>query len=173
MIEENLPISWLGLPDGIDQLDAAFVWGKNKKTYFFRYIHHFDINETASLYLFSTGAETEKKKKKTISLSHFRKNLYWRYDDIKRQMDPGYPHDLSRWRGVVSDIDAAMQWTDGKVLIFKNIIRFNCIFFFWFFNPGRTYFFKDKMFWRFDDTLVRTDMRYPQEATPYWLGCPE
>lgn len=64
MIEENLPISWLGLPDGIDQLDAAFVWGKNKKTYFFRYIHHFDINETASLYLFSTGAETEKKKKK-------------------------------------------------------------------------------------------------------------
>ncbi|KAI9558628.1 Matrix metalloproteise-24 [Daphnia sinensis] len=114
MIEQNLPISWLGLPDGIDQLDAAFVWGKNKKTYFFR------------------------------------KNLYWRYDDIKRQMDPGYPHDLSRWRGVVSDIDAAMQWTDG-----------------------RTYFFKDKMFWRFDDTLVRTDMRYPQEATPYWLGCPE
>lgn len=43
-----------------------------------------------------------------------RKNLYWRYDDVKRQMDPGYPHDLSRWRGVPSDIDAAMQWTDGK-----------------------------------------------------------
>jgi hypothetical protein len=44
----------------------------------------------------------------------FRKNLYWRYDDVKRQMDPGYPHDLSRWRGVTSDIDAAMQWTDGN-----------------------------------------------------------
>ena len=49
---------------------------------------------------------------------HRRKNLYWRYDDVKRQMDPGYPHDLSRWRGVPSDIDAAMQWTDGN--FFRN-----------------------------------------------------
>lgn len=36
MIEENMPLSRLGLPDGLQQLDAAFVWGKNKKTYFFR-----------------------------------------------------------------------------------------------------------------------------------------
>ena len=30
-------------------------------------------------------------------------------------MDPGYPHDMSRWRGVPSDLDAAMQWTDGSI----------------------------------------------------------
>ena len=26
----------LGLPVGLDSLDAAFVWGKNEKIYFFR-----------------------------------------------------------------------------------------------------------------------------------------
>jgi len=36
MIEENSPLSRLGLPNGLEQLDAAMVWGKNKKTYFFR-----------------------------------------------------------------------------------------------------------------------------------------
>ena len=94
-------------------------------------------------------------------------------------MDPGYPHDLSRWRGITSDIDAAMQWTDG---IFKFLFFFllkthffgllKLVYLFVMFK-GRTYFFKNKMFWRFDDTLVRTDMRYPQEAPPFWLGCPE
>jgi hypothetical protein len=36
MIEENSPLSRLGLPNGLEELDAAMVWGKNKKTYFFR-----------------------------------------------------------------------------------------------------------------------------------------
>lgn len=51
------------------------------------------------------------------SREHASKNLYWRYDDVKRQMDAGYPHDVSRWRGVPAGIDAAMQWTDGKRLV--------------------------------------------------------
>ena len=44
------------------------------------------------------------------------KDLYWRYDDKKKRMDPGYPHDMARWRGVPSNLDAAMHWTDGQTL---------------------------------------------------------
>ena len=150
MVEENSYLDNLGLPDGLDQLDAAFVWGKNKKTYFFRYLISLLISGSRSFDW------------------HRRKNLYWRYDDVKRQMDPGYPHDLSRWRGVPSDIDAAMQWTDGN--FFRNKTE-NCVTNK--FLKGRTYFFKNDQFWRFDDTLVRTEMRYPLQASPYWLGCPE
>jgi len=78
----------------------------------------------------------------------FSGNVYWRYDDVKEEMDPGYPRDISRWRGVPSHLDAAMRWIDGK-----------------------TYFFKRKSFWGFDDALVRTELQYPLAATGHWLGC--
>ena len=94
-------------------------------------------------------------------------------------MDAGYPHDVSRWRGVPAGIDAAMQWTDGKRVVFARVcprhssvpIPANG----WTSFPpaGRTYFFKHELFWRFDDALVRIDGRFPLMAAPYWLACPE
>jgi hypothetical protein len=78
------------------------------------------------------------------------KDMYWRYNETTRQMDPGYPHNISRWRGVPSDLDAAMTWTDGF-----------------------TYFFKGRLFWRFDNIMIKTDDHYPLPAPQHWVGCPE
>ena len=36
---------------------------------------------------------------------------------------------------------------------------------------GRTYFFKNTLYWRFDDTIVKAESRYPQSAPIFWLGC--
>jgi len=36
MFDSGNKITNLDLPDGLDHLDAAFVWGKNDMTYFFR-----------------------------------------------------------------------------------------------------------------------------------------
>jgi len=112
MVEENLPLSYLGLPEGLAKIDAALLWGKNKKTYFF------------------SG------------------DVYWRYDDAKQEMDPGYPIAMTRWRGVPTHLDAAMRWIDGK-----------------------TYFFKDRSFWTFNDKIVKTESKYPMTAPSHWLGC--
>lgn len=44
----------------------------------------------------------------------FKDQLYWRYDDHTRRMDPGYPVQGPLWRGVPSMLDDAMRWSDGE-----------------------------------------------------------
>ncbi|XP_066996162.2 matrix metalloproteinase-25 [Anabrus simplex] len=73
---------------------------------------------------------------------------YWRYNETTGVMDPGYPHNITRWRGVPSHLDAAMTWTDGL-----------------------TYFFKGPLFWQFNNKLIKTEDTSPQESSKYWLGC--
>ena len=151
MVEENSYLDNLGLPDGLDQLDAAFVWGKNKKTYFFRYLislywfpavaHLIGIAERISI-----GATTTSKDE-------------W-IPDI-RTICPG---------GGVCRPTSTRLCSGPTVNFFRNKTE-NCVTNK--FLKGRTYFFKNDQFWRFDDTLVRTEMRYPLQASPYWLGCPE
>ncbi|XP_046744993.1 matrix metalloproteinase-2-like isoform X1 [Diprion similis] len=80
----------------------------------------------------------------------YRGERFWRFNATSRTLDPGYPHNIRRWRGIPSHIDAAMTWIDGK-----------------------TYFFKDKLVWKFDNLLIKTDDRYPLPAPQYWMGCPE
>ena len=50
-----------GLPSALENMDAAFIWEKNYKAYFFK------------------GWE------------------YWRYDEISKRVDPGYPKNISIW----------------------------------------------------------------------------
>lgn len=67
-------------------------------------------------------------------------------------MDSGYPRDISVWRGVPYDIDAAFQWTNG-----------------------RSYFFKGSKYYAYDDARVKLleDDRnpYPRDVASYWMGC--
>lgn len=69
----------------MDKIDAAQVWKKNGKTYFYR-------NE-----------------------------MFWRYNETSKLMDPGYPHHIKRWRGVPGDLDAATTWTDGMLCYSNNL----------------------------------------------------
>ncbi|XP_050436523.1 matrix metalloproteinase-2-like [Adelges cooleyi] len=106
------PLTSLGLPDQLDRVDAATVWGHNSKTYIF------------------SGT------------------MYWRYDDETGKMELDYPRDMSIWRGVGYNIDAAFQWHDGA-----------------------TYFFKNREFWKFNDLRMRVYREEPSPTGPFWFNC--
>ena len=36
---------------------------------------------------------------------------------------------------------------------------------------GKTYFFKGKGYWQFDDMRMRTSHEYPKQSATRWMGC--
>lgn len=44
----------------------------------------------------------------------FKDELYWRFDEHTRRMDPGHPARSPPWRGLPRTLDDAMRWSDGK-----------------------------------------------------------
>lgn len=44
----------------------------------------------------------------------FKDQLFWRFDELTRSMDPGHPAPGPPWRGVPRTLDAAMRWSDGE-----------------------------------------------------------
>ena len=89
-------------------------------------------------------------------------------------MDNGYPQDITtRWRGVPSHLDAAMQWNDGELPGIHIQLNYylQSIIINLYIHTGNTYFFKKNSYWRFDDSTIRSEN--PLKAASFWLGCPE
>ncbi|MBZ3873373.1 Matrix metalloproteinase-17 [Sciurus carolinensis] len=80
----------------------------------------------------------------------FKDQLYWRYDDHTRRMDPGYPAQGPLWRGVPSTLDDAMRWSDGAA-----------------------YFFRGQEYWKVQDGELEAAPGYPQSTARDWLVCGE
>lgn len=58
--------------------------------------------------------------------------MYWRLDEVVQNVELDYPRDISIWKGVPANIDS----------VFKD-------------QTGKTYFFKGRRFWEFDDTRMQ------------------
>jgi len=62
-----------------------------------------------------------------------------------------YPKDIPKWWGLPGDMDAALQWENGK-----------------------TYFFRDGSYWRFNDQRFMIDSGsppFPRDAQDWLFGC--
>jgi len=159
--------TWPGVP-WTDGIDAAVNWG-NGKAYFFRgnqYVRY-DIKadrvdpgypkpingETWPGVPWMDGIDA------AVNWGNgkayfFRGNQYVRYDIKADRVDPGYPKPINgeTWPGVpwMDGIDAAANWRNGK-----------------------SYFFKDGEYVRFDIKADRTDPGYPKPVNnETWPGLP-
>lgn len=93
-----------------------------------------------------------------------------RFDEETQKVELDYPRDMSIWRGVGYNIDAAFRYKDGKFwLKFFFFIKFSIISFT--FLPGQTYFFKDKGFWKFNDHNMRVYHEKRKPSAQHWMGC--
>lgn len=75
--------------------------------------------------------------------------MYWRFDEDIHYVELDYPRDIHMWTGVPYNIDAVFQWHNRK-----------------------TYFFKEKYFWEFNDNRMKIAKGSPQLIGEYWLKCP-
>lgn len=79
----------------------------------------------------------------------YKEDMFWRYNETTKLIDEGYPKHMGRWRGVPYNLDAATTW------------------------KGITYFFRDKLYWKFDNNWIITTDESPLPSPQRWLGCPE
>ncbi|CAH1183597.1 unnamed protein product, partial [Phaedon cochleariae] len=153
--------NWIGLPGDID---ASFTY-KNGKTYFFK----------GSKYWRYKGKKMDGPYPKDISegftgipddldaalvwsgngkIYFYKGSKFWRFDPTQRPpVKSTYPKPIKNWDGVPDKLDAAFQWTNGY-----------------------TYFFKNDVYYRFNDrafSVDATNPAFPRSTAYWWFGCKE
>ena len=157
----DIASGWDGLPGN---LDAGFTW-TNGKTYFFKGSKYWRFSEIGRMDKgypkdFSKGfsgvpqgVDASMVWAVNKKIYFFKGSLYWKFDPEKSPpVDSSYPRPISNWDGIPTNLDAAMQYSNGK-----------------------TYFFKDGQYYRFDDDKFSLDEDanppFPRETGFWWFGC--
>ncbi|XP_021957804.2 matrix metalloproteinase-2 isoform X2 [Folsomia candida] len=152
---------WQQLPPNLTHVDAVYEHDEVEIVFFIgRYYWRFRGTNLQAGYpkpLTSMGISPDVEKidgamiwghnKKTYLFSG---TQYWRLQDVNPHVfhiEPDYPRNMFVWQGVPTNIDSVLRWKDGH-----------------------TYFFKGKVFWKFNDKHMRVDSDATLSA-PFWMGC--
>jgi matrix metalloproteinase-14 (membrane-inserted) len=158
----SISADWDGLPG---DLDASFTW-TNGKTYFFKGSKYWRFSGVGEM---DNGYPKELDKgfsgipndvdaafvwPVNDKIYFFKGSIYWKFDpDKSPPVAPSYPRPISNWDGIPSNLDSALQYSNGK-----------------------SYFFKDGRYYRFDDKKFTLDVSanppFPRETGFWWFGCP-
>ncbi|XP_023225880.1 matrix metalloproteinase-2-like isoform X1 [Centruroides sculpturatus] len=120
---------WYNLPENLKRIDAVYERPTDSKIVFFSGNKYwlFDANQPEPGYprpLTDLGlAANIRKIDAAMVWSHNKKTYffsgrrYWRFDEDRGKVESDYPRDMSVWRGIPYNIDAAFRWTDGNYFL--------------------------------------------------------
>ncbi|XP_036159279.1 matrix metalloproteinase-17 [Myotis myotis] len=149
---------WRGLPPHLDGVDAVYERTIDHKIVFFRGDRYWVFQDThveegfprpvSDFGLPPGGVDAAFSWAHSDKTYFFKDQLYWRYNELTRRMDPGHPARSPPWRGVPSTLDDAMRWSDGAA-----------------------YFFRGREYWKVPDSELAVAPGYPQSTARDWLVC--
>ena len=140
---------WAGLPNN---LDAAFTW-TNGKTYFFKGSEYWRFSDIGQM---DPGFPKQLESgfpgippnvdaafvwPSNDQLYVFKGSRYWKYPDIHHMH-------ISNWDGIPDNLDAALQFSNGK-----------------------SYFFKRSKYYLYNDTADSVSLGFPKETGLGWFDC--
>ncbi|XP_067862367.1 matrix metalloproteinase-17 [Heptranchias perlo] len=152
---------WRGLPSNMGGVDSVYERTADHKIVFFKGDRYWvfkdnNVEESYPRSITDFGLPLGGGVDAAFVWAHndktyfFKDSQYWRYDDHQRKMDPEYPKDTVLWKGLPSQVDDAMKWSDGAA-----------------------YFFKGKEYWKVTHSNMEVDPSYPQSVARDWLMCSE
>ncbi|XP_064618644.1 matrix metalloproteinase-2-like isoform X2 [Lineus longissimus] len=109
--QQGRPITELGLPHDLEKIDAAFVWGHNKKTYLMSGDMYWRFNEKSAVVDYDYPRDMSMWKgvptpvdasfRSWDGITYFMKGLnYYAFNDAKMRVREGYPKSaLTKWLG--------------------------------------------------------------------------
>ncbi|XP_036870107.1 matrix metalloproteinase-17 isoform X2 [Manis javanica] len=149
---------WRGLPLHLDSVDAVYERSSDHRIIFFKGDRYWVFKDTnveegyprpiSDFGLPPGGVDAAFSWAHNDKTYFFKDQLYWRYDEHMRRMDPGHPAPSPPWRGIPSTLDDAMHWSDGAA-----------------------YFFRGKEYWKVLDSELMAAPEYPQSTARDWLVC--